>query len=354
MAAAASFNGSFDKWHLDDIEYGSMHGRGSFEAAVDGNDMRPLAYRQLIPMTVNWIDARIPEQTKDRLFNLKGRTGLLFRERIIDSPVARDRTYFLRFWIAYAIVFVFAFLSVFAMYLAGKAAGFPSPAAALAAIAVILLIPYLQDVAGHFYDYPEMAFFALAVWMAIKLDWWWIIPLAALASWNKETFLLFIPALYPFIRQRSSRLRTWAGVGVLGLTCAAVDFLLYMRFQHNPADSGPTALQKYAEYLPSLFNPRHMVLVRTYGLWAPPSENLVVIGLIAWTVWRAWPLLSEVLKRHIRIAAIINIPLFVMFGTPGEMRNLSMLYVTLLLLLAANLTQWMSEQTTATTRQSVG
>jgi hypothetical protein len=126
-----------------------------------------------------------------------------------------------------------------------------------------------------------------------------------------------------------------------------------MRYQHNPADSGPTALQKYAEYLPSLYNLRHMVLVRTYGLWAPPSENLLVIGLIAWTVWRAWPLLSEVLKKHIRIAAIINIPLFVIFGTPGELRNLSMLYVTLLLLLAANLTAWMSGQATAATRQSV-
>jgi hypothetical protein len=347
MAAAASFNGSYDKWRLDDIEFGSTHGMGSFEAAVDGTDARPFVYRQLLPMFANWIDARFSEQAKDRLFNLKGRTGLLFRERIIDSPIARDRTYFLRYWIVYAVVFLFAFISVYAMYLVGKATGFSPPAAALAAIAMILLIPYFQEVAGHFYDYPELAFFALAVWMAIKLDWWWIVPLAALATWNKESFLLFIPALYPFIRQRSSRLRTWAGMGVLVLTSAAVYLFIHAAYRNNPGSTAVFHLMDHIQFLPHLYNPHVMVLTKTYGLWAPPSENLLVIGLISWTAWRVWRSLPQAIKRHMQFAAIINFPLFFLLGYPLEVRGLSMLYVSLFLLLAANLTEWMSGQTKA-------
>lgn len=37
------------------------------------------------------------------------------------------------------------------------------------------------------------------------------------------------------------------------------------------------------------------------------------------------------------IAAAINIPFFMLFGFPRELRNLSLLYMTLLLALAGNL-----------------
>jgi hypothetical protein len=50
-----------------------------------------------------------------------------------------------------------------------------------------------------------------------------------------------------------------------------------------------------------------------------------------------------------QIAAIINIPLFVLVCSAGAMRNLSMLYVALLLLLATNLTEWMRGQNNTAT-----
>jgi len=353
VAAAASFNGSFDKWSFDERYVLTKYGISSFESEMDGVAPRPFVYRQLLPTLANWINARFSEQAKDKLFNLKGRTGLLFRERIIDSPIARDRTYFLRYWIVYAAVFLFAWFSVYAMYLVGKAAGFPPAVAALASIAMILLMPYFQDVSGHDYDYPEMAFLMVAVWMAIKLDWWWIIPLAALATFNKESFLFFIPALYPFIRQRSSRASALFGTGVLGLTCAAVYYPLRLRFQQNPGGTVQFHFIDHIRFLPVLFNPMHMVLVRTYGLWAPPTESLLVIALIAWTVWRVWRFLQPAMQRHMQIVAMINFPLFFLFGFPGEVRNLSMLYVTLLILLAASLTEWAGDQAKAATQFSV-
>jgi hypothetical protein len=81
------------------------------------------------------------------------------------------------------------------MYLVCKSVGYAPATAALSAIVMILLMPYFLSVGGYLYDYPELAFLALAVWMALNFDWWWMIPVVALATWNKESFLAFIPAL---------------------------------------------------------------------------------------------------------------------------------------------------------------
>ena len=81
VAAAASFNGFYDKWNLRDTLNGSTQGTYLFEPMVDGTAARPFVYRQLLPMLANWIDARIPEQTKDLLFAQGGFHGVPFFER---------------------------------------------------------------------------------------------------------------------------------------------------------------------------------------------------------------------------------------------------------------------------------
>jgi hypothetical protein len=43
------------------------------------------------------------------------------------------------------------------------------------------------------------------------------------------------------------------------------------------------------------------------------------------------------MKRHAQIAAMINVPLYFLFCLPGELRDLSFLYVALVLLIAANI-----------------
>jgi hypothetical protein len=213
---------------------------------------------------------------------------------------------------------------------------------------MVLLMPYFMSVGGYLYDYPELAFFALAAWMALNFDWWWVIPVAALAAWNKESFLLFIPTLYPLLRRRTSRVSALVGIGVLGLTCAAVYCVLRSRFQHNPGGTVEMHLMDQIGFLlhPSIsFHPQ-----RTYGVFQIPVSNPLSVALVAWTLWRGWRTLPQIIKRHAQIAAAINFPLFIFFCAPGELRDLSMLYLTFLLLLAANLTEWGSDRSKSATQ----
>jgi hypothetical protein len=360
LAAAASFNGFYDKWTLRDTWNGTTEGRTQFEPMLDGTADRPYVYRQLLPQLANWIDARVSEHIKDRLFEKKEILGLSFLERSqasllnhvlvlqtanSQSPIVQDRKYFLRYAIVYVIAFLFAWIAVYAMFLAGKAVGYPPFASALAAIAMILLMPYFMSVGGYFYDYPELAFFALAVWMATRFDWWWIVPLAVLGTWNKESFLLFIPSLYPILRQRSSQRSALTGTGVLGFCCAIVYFLLRMRYQHNPGGAIEMHIIDQVHYLLNQPTAYSVYLEKTYGLTLMERGfDLLVLLLIVWTAWRGWNLLPRPVRRHAQIAATINIPLYFVLCAPGELRDLSMLYITLLFLLAANVNRWMEDK----------
>ena len=340
VAAAASFNGYYDKWHFfdRDIFPSTNH---SFEAMVDGTAARPYVYRQLLPTLANWIDRRVPEQTKDRLFASKP-DGVSPREGFYSSPAAQSRTYSLRYRIVYVAVFLFAWISVYAMYLLCKAVGHAPATAALSALIMVLLMPYFMSMGGYFYDFPELAFLALAVWMALSFDWWWMIPVVALAAWNKESFLFFIPALYPLLRRRSSRTSAMAGVGVLGVTCAAVYCVIRSHFQHNP---GGAVEMHLADQIHYNLHPANMFAREwNYGVLSLQGFNPLAVVLIACVVWRGWRFLPRPIQRHAQIAAAVNIPLFLLFCAPGELRDLSMLYVTLLLLVAASLAEWTSGQ----------
>jgi len=388
VAAAVSFNGFYNKWHFREAGACGSLPKAGFIAMVEGTADRPLIYRQLLPMLANSLDRLVPEHTKDWLFAFKSKSGIPLRERFFDSPVAQNRTYFLRYLTIYILSFLFAWISVFAMYMVGRSAGYAPSTAALAAIVMILLIPFLMTRGGYFYDYPELAFFALAVWMALNFDWWWMIPVVALATLNKESFLFFIPALYPLMRQRSSRRGALAGTGIMGLISAAVSCVIRSHFQHNP---GVMAERHFLEQIIFTLNPINLltpvalvlyfrlrqktprinmlagigvlalacattlyilILIPgyteiTYGMNLIRSFNPLSVILIVWIVWRGWPSLPRPIQRHARIAASINIPLYLLLGYPGELRGLSLLYITLLLLLAANMDSWTGAQSSA-------
>lgn len=339
VAASASFNGFYDKWRLRDIDPdGKEKGPFQFESVVDGSASRPFVYRQLLATIANWIDARTPEQVKDRLFaEIVGqRTPVLTHP--LDSIVLENRAYFLRYLILYFGTFFFAWLAVWMMFLLCRTLGYAPPTAALSALTIILLIPYFMSRGGYYYDYPELAFIMLAVWMALKFDWWWLIPVVALATWNKESFLMFTPALYPLLRQRSSRISALAGNGVFASISAAVYLAIRWHFQHNPGGTGEVHFIDQFRYLGSMSD--MFATEWTYGVLMLRGFNPLSIVLTGVLVWRGWRSLPRIMRSYTKIAAAINIPLYLLLGFPGEVRTLSMLYVTLLVLVASSLTEW--------------
>jgi hypothetical protein len=334
VAASASFFGYFQKVHFLDWSLEGQYG-GTFQTMMDGTADRPWVYRRMLPVIGNWVGSHIPDSTQDRFYNFKAADGRPLREHFFQSTIANDRQYFVRYAAIYITDLLFAWLATYAMYRTSASLGFERPIASLAAIIMVLMMPY---VIAYFYDFPELAFLALATWVAIDFDWWWLIPVCALATWNKESFLLFIPALYPFIRGRVSRKQALIGICVLLAAALAVYVPVHMRFQNNP---GGTVLMRFdhqilwTRQLSKMFG--HDT---TYGILTLTPYNPLCLAFIAWTAWRQWGHLPKVARSHARIAFAVNIPLYFLFCEVGELRDLSLLYVTMLLLIAQNLRAW--------------
>jgi hypothetical protein len=348
VAAAASFNGFYDKWHFreEGVPGGQNAHLYGFEKIVDGTASRPFAYRQLVPTMANWIDRMTPSSLKMSLYNHQGNSQSPYFIALFDSPMARNQVYFFRYFVVYAVTFAFVLLAVYAMYLVCAAAGLSPPAAVFAPVVVILLIPYFLSIGGYFYDYPELAFMALAVWVALKFDWWWLIPVAALGTWNKESFLLFVLTLYPILRGRNSRPKAMISTGVLCLVCAAVYYPIRVHFAHNP---GGTVYVEWQKHLRFFEHPLNLLIKSetTYGLYGFRIFTIVPLALLAWMAWRGWRLLPSAIRRHGQLAAAINVPLYFLFCAPGELRDLSLLYMVFLLLAGANLDEWIGRSVRA-------
>jgi hypothetical protein len=342
IAAAAAFNGFYDKWHFREPGVNYAMPRASFEAIIEGTADRPYVYRQLLPALTNWIDSGIPAETKERLLSPHGYNLNFVLNKVIASPLAQNPVYGLRYRILYFLCFGFTLLAAIALYLALKAAGNPQPVALITTIGFLLFMPWILSVGGYYYDFPELAFFALGFWIAQRFQWWWLIPLVILATWNKESFLLSIPLFLPLLRQRLSLFMSVLATGILGLASLAEYFYIHNRFRLNGGSTVEIHFAQQFEFrhhlLRSLFD-----LDITYGLLTFSISSLLLLGFIAWTAWRGWPLLSKAHRQYILLAFFINLPLFYLFGQAGELRGFSMVYVGFTLLLAANIGQWLSK-----------
>lgn len=336
VAAAASFHGYYQKWHFAEADVPGDHSRASFESMVDGTAWRPYVYRQMLPAIADWIDHEVPDAAKRQLYVRPGSGQDAYLFAISDSPTANNEVYFLRYLALYAETFICALIAVCGMFLVCTALDFAPLVALFASVVLILMVPYFQSGGGFFYDYSELAFMATAVWVAISFDWWWILPVAALGAWNKESFLLFMPALYPLIRRRSPWFALPATC-LLCLVCGAVYLCMRLRFAQNPGSAVEVWLAEQGRYL---LDWRKLIFgtEETYGIRLVKAYTLLPMALLIWTVCRGWKFLSPAMQRHGQIAAAINIPLYLVFGYPGELRDLSMLYMTLLVIVATNAT----------------
>ncbi len=339
VAASASFSGFYEKWHFREAGVRGDDQRFSFESMVEGTAYRPYVFRQMLPEIANLVDRAVPSSVKDWLYRNQGRGPSAYMALMAISPTAANRVYFFRYLVLYTFTFLFALLAAYAMYGVCHALKLHEAAAVFSPVIVLLIIPYIQNVGGYFYDFPELALLAMAIWIALRFDWWWIIPVAALGAWNKETFVLVILSLYPLIRIRNSRIKALIAVAILCVVCFTVSYPIRLQFAHNP---GAAVGIRLSAQLHSLLHPRKLTIstVETYGVRGLRAYTLFPMAMLIWSVCRAWGLFPRPMRQHALIAAAINIPLYFLFCQPGELRDLSLLYVVLLLVIAVNLNRW--------------
>jgi len=142
-------------------------------------------------------------------------------------------------------------------------------------------------------------------------------------------------------------------VAVSAVTCAAVYLPIRLHFAHNP---GGTVEWHLKDQIRFYLHPFAMDtwIDRTYDLMFPALSSPLSTLLLIWVVWRAWRYLPLWVKRHAQIAALINVPLYLLFCQPGEFRDLSLLFISLLLIIGVSLQRWIQRSPQAQPGWSAG
>lgn len=352
--AAAVFNGFYTKWRLKD-----NHAPHSLASMVAGTADRPYVYRQFAPAIANGIQDMLPAATvmhlSERLADprrVNSRSGLAMRYPASEALLAPVT---LRYHIVYYLTFMALVGSLFAMRSVCLRAGAGVPTATAAPLVFALLLPFFLTEGGFFYDFFELLFMACAILLA------WRIPVeqpvraagrlglltavAALAAWNKEAFFFYVITLYPFLRLSLPRIKAAAVVAGLIFVCGCVYLALRLRYAGNPG--GAVSFQPGANLLYFLAPGNWFRTESTYGIALPKGLSAVMVLMIAGVAATGWRLLPPPFRLHVWIALAVNVPLFLLFAAEGEARNLSMLYLSLLVLMSMALATWMATSAAA-------
>lgn len=331
LTAAVSFGGFFEKWNFrDGTNFSGM-------AIVEGRAIRPFVYRQLLPVLSNLADRAVPDRLnrsfQDWLMQDPKHHNMIF-SYFPNATDSANIAYAIRYYTLYFLTFLSLVAAVFALRKLCLSLYGDPPAATLAAMGMALLLPMFLTDGGYFYDLPELLFMPLAVMAAMRGNLWLLGFIVAVATFNKESFLLFVVTLYPFLRARLPVRRAMATEAALLAIAGAINLLVKYQFSTNP---GGFATFQLSEHIEWLMHPSSYFLFEIdYGVPMPKGLNVINLLLLGILVRNAWKYLSPVMRQHIWFASSISLPLFLAFCYEGELRNFSLLYVGFTVMLCVN------------------
>lgn len=330
IVASAGFSGFIGKWGLSGTAgHSAAEERFGLPIMLDGTAHKPFVYRQLAPLIARGAEHLLPE-------NIKGYAcrSLLPKprlERMFSPPSPELRFQHL---VVYHLSFLSLFLSLFILRLVLLDLGIENLAAVLAPVSLILSLPYIQTVGGFFYDCIEVFFLSLAFLLAGRGRILPFIALALPAALNKETFIFFVPTLYPLLRHHLSvKLSALAAGGAI-LAAGLVNVAVKLAFFHS--ERGGVAELHVLKNLKFYLNPTNYLQFSevTYGIMGPRGFYFGTILVIAVVIARSWSSAPNRARQHLLMVAAINFPLVLIFCAPGEVRNLSLVYVGLVVMIA--------------------
>jgi hypothetical protein len=322
IVAGASFSGYVAKWGLRDASQTASIGQ-----ILDGTAHQPFVYRQLAPMLSGLALQAAPEGVQGLLLAKIKPEESFARIRPPDDPRQRFRVL-----VVYGLAFAALIGALFVLRRIALDSGLDPLPASIAPVALVLALPYFQTIGGYFYDSIELLFLSAAYLAALRGKVFVLLALALPATLNKETFLFFVPTLYPLLRVRLAPLR--AGVVALATLLLAGAVNVWLKWIYADVPGGVAEFHLLGNLGRYLDPATYLGLEITYGVPGPSGAFVGTLAVLALVVARGWPASPPALRRHLLLAATINLPLLLVFSATGELRNLSFLYVGLALLVA--------------------
>ena len=316
-------SGFIGKWALRDSTpaYG-------IEQVLDNTAIKPFAYRILLPTVANFAEHITPASVKAYAIDKLGPYRTFAR-----TTSSMKANYAFRYIVIIYSSLGFCLASLFVLRKVLIELNFSVQTATSMPIVFMLTFPFVQTIGGYFYDYAEVFFLGVSVLLALRNQWLLLCLIAIPATLNKEAFFFFIPTLYPLFRAHASRKLALSilavAVAISGLVNAVVKWF------YLGADGGVAHFQLLGNMQRYVKLSTYGQLEVTYGFVGPSGAFIGTLFIIAAVVLRGWASCPVKIRKHFCLAFLINFPLFLLFCATGEMRNLSLLFVGFMVLIAS-------------------
>lgn len=110
------------------------------------------------------------------------------------------------------------------------------------------------------------------------------------------------------------------------VTAEIINIIVKKTYAANP---GGVAIFHLFDNLKEYINPLTYIKFEiTYEIIGPKKISVISVIVILTVFFSAWKYCSNLLKKHIIFVACINLPLFLLFCATGELRNLSLFFVS--------------------------
>ena len=324
LLSVVSYGGFYAKWSV------TVNFYHPFDIMIEAKEQpRPYVYRQLVPALTRQITNSLSEETKERLTKkFDDKLGFDKIYPVVRENMPSEKHKF-DFYVLSLVIFLFFLVGNFVLrsllceILQDEVSG------TLTTFLFMLLFPLLESGGGYYYDLTELVFFFAAAKFALHGNYIGLLILTPFAEFNKESFFFFLPMLFPIFGKHFDFKKT-SGI-ILSALLIAGSCYLYARmiYAENP---GSTTYNQIFFQLEYLFRPDFYFLTETtYGM--PLGGRLYWLHLLMafWIVKSAWNKLEDTWKNHFKIALAINIPLFMFFCAPGEIRNFSLSWLAFLI-----------------------
>ena len=323
LVAAASFNGFFVKWAFLDV----YMERNSFKNIVAETADRPFVNRQLMVKVAKGVETLLPESRKERWVNR------LQEHDFIPEYYAKakiDPSCLLEYHIVYFMTFLCLFISMFIWrQLCADVTG-SKLAGTLTACIFSLLFPVLETVGGYFYDFGELLFFSAAALFAYRGWWLPLILITPFAEYNKESFLFFVATLFPLLMVKVGKKKTTFIIAFCVFLSGCVYLHVSSLYLNNAGGSTEFHLPLHIQLLFKWWANTDII----YGMYFGQGTFFLYALLVAWLIKSVWSKLSSPWKHHAGLVTLVNVPLYLLFCIPGELRNLSMMYIGFMVMLS--------------------
>jgi hypothetical protein len=345
VVTSAAFSGYFSKRAFYDTD--KLYGDLSAINMLKGEAPKPYVYRQLLPYSVSVIESYLPENLKEKVkqWITKDRGG--FNNNVIHNTYAQaidsdNLDTIIQYYLLYIFSFISLFMSVLILRKICIEFGLDKASATISPMLFVLLLPYFQTEGGFFYDLVELLFMSLAVLLAKKKQYLALIVIIVMGTLNKESFLAFSITLIPFLLKDLGFKKGALLQLFLMAIAALINFLVKAQYANN--SGGVVEWHLYQQLIAFFSLSSYFKYDFIYGVIAPKGYNILTIFVTFIIVKSSFRMLPTDAKQHALVALLVNLPLFLLFCFPGELRNLSFLFVSFILILGFSLNQYLRSE----------